>query len=679
MELLRGRDLERIVRENGPITAVNVVEYLRQMARALDKAHALGIVHRDLKPENLFLTEREDGSPCIKLLDFGIARLADVDGPALSTQVGYVVGTPNYMAPEQTAGDPARVGAGTDIWAIGLVAFKLLVGQEFFTGSTSAQLYAQILAEPIASPSERGSTLGPAFDAWFARCVTRNVGDRYPSAGEAVRGLAMAVGVELRERYSSHAVLPPSVSPSQPSVPDLASAHAPSGGPLTELPMGLPRRGSRLGRTAVLVVIGLAGLGAGVYGVRSLRAAPPAEGLVAPSAASAPPSQTVPVAETPSAEPTSPVAVIPENHASAHTGPGREAKPRAYRRDRANRRPVKGRNSHAHQGTEETPRRARAPLQTRGRTRQPNARQSARRSFTEVPDSDADTNDALDHGSALVRSGVVGMLFAACVEPPPKIAAIPAGGLALRLYVFGASALDARQAFDAAKHTNKNLRIVREGGDGELLVGLENDSPKCVAPMALCSFKVALRIKNNDGKVVHRSTTTASANAERCADLCDRALSSMVVKAIEAASAALKGGEGDAATEMTETANDADAGDVDAAPAAASSTTPTPKPVKKAAEKSTRGEGGADRAAETGACHLQRRPWAALAIGRSGEAGSSSRSAEAHRCSRAGRVRLPAEGLPRSTLNGGASGAKPLPSIFAQIHRSWSRRRRRLR
>src|SRR5262245_44542187 len=81
----------------------------------------------------------------------------------------------------------------------------------------------------------------------------------------------------------------------------------------------------------------------------------------------------------------------------------------------------------------------------------------------------------------LVVATSLGLTYA-CVEPPPKIAAIPSTGLAVRLHVFGASALDARRTFDAAKANNKNFRIVQEGGDGELLVGLDNDSPKCVEP-----------------------------------------------------------------------------------------------------------------------------------------------------------------------------------------------------
>ena len=92
----------------------------------------MGIVHRDLKPENLFLTRREDGSPLLKLLDFGIARIADDAPSSKKTQAGHVFGTPAYMAPEQAVGDVDRIGPATDVWALGLVAFKLLTGQEYW-------------------------------------------------------------------------------------------------------------------------------------------------------------------------------------------------------------------------------------------------------------------------------------------------------------------------------------------------------------------------------------------------------------------------------------------------------------------------------------------------------------------------------------------------------------------
>lgn len=317
MEFLRGRDLERILKEDGPIAPALVVEYLRQAARALDKAHAAGIVHRDLKPENLFLTHREDETPCIKLLDFGIARLADNDGPGMSTQVGCVFGTPNYMAPEQTTGNTEQVGPATDIWAFGLVAFKLLVGHEFFTAKSTPHLYAQVLSDPIPPPSVRGSTHGPAFDAWFARCVTRRIEDRYPSAGEAVAGLAAALEIRL-EQFTSRGSFPGFGRTSQPSIEtatqiDGSAPPAETAGPATELPAGLPGPASRPkpivlagGVLALFVLVG------GIYGVYSLTR-PTSHGLVAASvSASALPASDVSAAIA-SADPTT--SIVPATSA----------------------------------------------------------------------------------------------------------------------------------------------------------------------------------------------------------------------------------------------------------------------------------------------------------------------------------------------------------------------------
>lgn len=203
----------------------------------------------------------------------------------------------------------------------------------------------------------------------------------------------------------------------------------------------------------------------------------------------------------------------------------------------------------------------------------------------------------------------LGASFAACMEPPPKIDSIPSSGLALRVHTFGASAQDARSAFQAVKQSNKSFSVVREGGDGEVLVGLENDSPKCVAPTALCSFKVALRIKNNAGKVVHASVFDVSANAERCADLCDKALNSMVVKAIDTAVATLKPGsepgdggamDGEAPVAATDSP-DASEPAADAAP-----------PVAKAASKKPAGKDAKEKAAgatkDPAICSIARGP-----------------------------------------------------------------------
>jgi serine/threonine-protein kinase len=198
MEYLRGEDLDRLVARRGALPPSEVVLYLRQASRALDKAHAIGIIHRDLKPENLFLTTREDGAPWIKLLDFGIAKLKDASADMTkgrATSTGQIFGTPLFMSPEQALAESAKISAQTDVWALGLIAHKMLTGEDIWTAQTITHLIAQIAYEPMPIPSLRGSKLGAGYDAWFSRCCARAVEDRFPSAGQAVTALARALGL----------------------------------------------------------------------------------------------------------------------------------------------------------------------------------------------------------------------------------------------------------------------------------------------------------------------------------------------------------------------------------------------------------------------------------------------------------------------------------------------------
>jgi serine/threonine-protein kinase len=191
MDLLEGTDLEKAAGDQ-PVAAVHVVEWMRQIGRALDKAHRLGITHRDLKPENLFLTHREDGSPLIKILDFGIAKLtAESTG---TTQSGQILGTPLYMSPEQARGDPAQIGPLSDLYALGLIAFKLLNGSPYWKATSVAGIIGQVLYEPMTAPSAGGSKLGPEFDQWFLRACNRDPAQRFHSAFEQVEALAKALG-----------------------------------------------------------------------------------------------------------------------------------------------------------------------------------------------------------------------------------------------------------------------------------------------------------------------------------------------------------------------------------------------------------------------------------------------------------------------------------------------------
>ena len=148
MELLEGTNLEDDIEKNGALTPDETIAILYELAVALDKAHAIGIVHRDLKPENVFLHERDQGR-VVKLLDFGISKLAGEGGGDIATagltKTGMMMGT-LYMSPEQARG--GNVGPGTDIWAVGLIAYRMLTGRVYWEAETIAVLMSQIIARP---------------------------------------------------------------------------------------------------------------------------------------------------------------------------------------------------------------------------------------------------------------------------------------------------------------------------------------------------------------------------------------------------------------------------------------------------------------------------------------------------------------------------------------------------
>ncbi len=222
MEQLSGRDLGSELKRRGALPAGEVCLYLRQVARALDKAHGMGIVHRDLKPANLFLTRREDGSPLVKILDFGIAKLADGVSHDM-TQDGTIFGTPWYMSPEQASGKAKQVGPPADLWALGLIAFRLLTGQNYWTAEGMAALIGQIVYEPMEPPSRKAPHLGPRFDEWFAKACSREPDQRFRSAMEMVTALAQTLGV-------SHAL-------QGTYAPDMSMSHNPAGSSQPSLSM----------------------------------------------------------------------------------------------------------------------------------------------------------------------------------------------------------------------------------------------------------------------------------------------------------------------------------------------------------------------------------------------------------------------------------------------------------
>jgi serine/threonine protein kinase len=206
MELLRGADLETYLSRQGKIAPAEVAGIFFQVADALSKAHQLGIVHRDLKPENIYLHEHYDGQVIVKVLDFGISKMTG-DGPggieeASLTRTGAVLGTPLYMPPEQAIGDTERIGPPADMWALGLIAFRLLTGQVYWQAQTMAELLVEILTRPMDTPSKRDPSLSSAFDAWFLRSCDRNPKNRFHSVWDQVKALAESLGIGPPENPS---------------------------------------------------------------------------------------------------------------------------------------------------------------------------------------------------------------------------------------------------------------------------------------------------------------------------------------------------------------------------------------------------------------------------------------------------------------------------------------------
>ncbi len=157
MEYLEGKDLSAVLKARGRLKIEEAVDYVLQACEALAEAHRNGIIHRDLKPANLFLTQRSDGSPLVKVLDFGVSKIRTSDAsPAEElTTTNALIGSPSYMSPEQLRA--ARdVDARSDIWALGAVLHKLIAGRTPFIAPSTPDLCIQILTEDVsADPRSR--------------------------------------------------------------------------------------------------------------------------------------------------------------------------------------------------------------------------------------------------------------------------------------------------------------------------------------------------------------------------------------------------------------------------------------------------------------------------------------------------------------------------------------------
>jgi serine/threonine-protein kinase len=192
MEYLEGSDLAQLVRQRGRLEVPEAVDYVLQACEVLAEAHMAGIVHRDLKPANLFLTRRADGTPLIKVLDFGIskANLLGAEGPGAQplTQTSAMMGSPKYMSPEQLKSS-RDVDVRTDIWALGVVLHELLTGEAAFRAPTMPELLMSILSAPPPPLRARRPDAPPGLEAVILRCLEKDAARRYANVAELAVGL----------------------------------------------------------------------------------------------------------------------------------------------------------------------------------------------------------------------------------------------------------------------------------------------------------------------------------------------------------------------------------------------------------------------------------------------------------------------------------------------------------
>jgi serine/threonine protein kinase len=198
MEHLEGMDLDKVGRAHGPLPVEEAVLYVLQACDAVAEAHARGIVHRDLKPANLFLTQRHDGTACVKVLDFGISKQRTQDSLELTT-TGMVLGSPLYMSPEQMIRSK-EVDLRSDIWSMGVVLYKLLTGHAPFQAETLTELVGRVLQDTPMRPSQLRPDLSRALDAIVLRCLKKRPEQRFATMdalAAALRSLPLGPAVTL--------------------------------------------------------------------------------------------------------------------------------------------------------------------------------------------------------------------------------------------------------------------------------------------------------------------------------------------------------------------------------------------------------------------------------------------------------------------------------------------------
>jgi serine/threonine-protein kinase len=194
MELLEGADLSQIIR-SGLLPVQEAVLYILQACEGMAEVHAHGIVHRDLKPGNLFVARRPDGTPLVKVLDFGIAKstLPMNDGERAVTMTLVALGTPLYMSPEQIRSS-RDVDARADVWSLGAILYELLAGRPAFGGNSVANITAQVLEAQPPSVAAIRPEVSPELDRALGRALAKKPEQRFVDVAAFAKAIAPFAG-----------------------------------------------------------------------------------------------------------------------------------------------------------------------------------------------------------------------------------------------------------------------------------------------------------------------------------------------------------------------------------------------------------------------------------------------------------------------------------------------------
>lgn len=202
MEYLEGKDLKELLTQQRVLPVPVAVDYVLQALEAIGEAHQAGVVHRDLKPANMYLTTGVGGAPCIKVLDFGIAKLAPAGaGPEQNemTKTEMIMGSPLYMSPEQMKSS-RYVDARSDLWAIGVTLYRMVTGVVPFNAGSQVELFAVVLKDNAPPPTLFNPNLPPGFEAIILKCLEKDAAKRFNSAAE----LALALRPYLNPNPNPH-------------------------------------------------------------------------------------------------------------------------------------------------------------------------------------------------------------------------------------------------------------------------------------------------------------------------------------------------------------------------------------------------------------------------------------------------------------------------------------------